>query len=386
MWFSVECVILLWFKQKNRRLKVRFVFCDSPRCDVKCRTYIQAFILHNIFICASNQNPPGLTIENVIFCWMCNFYEIQAKNRRLKLRFVFCDFPTRDVKCRRYIQAFILHNIFICASNQNPPGMTIANGILCLMCNFYMIQAKKRELKVRFVFCDSPRYDVKCRRYIQAFILHNIFICASNQNPPGLTIQNVILCWMCNFYFIHARNRRLKVRFVFGDFPRHDVNCRRYIQAFILHNIFICPSSQNSPGLTIENVIFSWMCNFYLIQAKNRRLKVRFVFSHSPRCDVKCRRYIQAFILHNIFICASNQNPPGLTIENVIFCWMCNFSLIPAENRRLKVRFVFCDSPRCNDKCRRYIKPFYPSLHFDLCFKSESTWIDHIKCDILLNV
>ena len=158
----------------------------------------------------------------------------------------------------------------------------------------------------------------------------------------------MIFCWMCNFYFIHARNRRLKVRFVFGDFPRHDVNCRRYIQAFILHNIFICPSSHNSPGLTIENVIFSWMCNFYLIQAKNRRLKVRFVFSDSPRCDVKCRRYIQAFILHNIFICASNQNPPGLTIENVIFSWMCNFYFILAEKRWYKVRFVFCDPPRCD--------------------------------------
>ena len=45
---------------------MRFVFCDFPRRDVKCR--IQAFILDNIFICASNQNPPGLTIDNVIFC------------------------------------------------------------------------------------------------------------------------------------------------------------------------------------------------------------------------------------------------------------------------------------------------------------------------------
>ena len=43
----------------------------------------------------------GLTIENVIFCRMCNFYLIQAKNRQLKVRFVFCDFPRRDVKCRR---------------------------------------------------------------------------------------------------------------------------------------------------------------------------------------------------------------------------------------------------------------------------------------------
>ena len=117
---------------------------------------------------------------------------IQAKNRRLKVRFVFCDFPKRDVKCRRYIQAFILHNIFICASNQNPLGLTIEKVISSSMYNFYMIQAKNRRLKVRFVFCDFPRRDVKCRRYIQAFILHNIFICASNQNPLGLTIEKVI--------------------------------------------------------------------------------------------------------------------------------------------------------------------------------------------------
>ena len=253
---------------KNRRLKVTFVFGDSPRCDVKCRRYIQAFIPHNIFICVSNQNPLRLTIENVIFCWMCNFYLIQAKNRRLKVRFVFGDFPRRDVKCRKYIQAFILHNIFICASNQNPPGLTIENVIFCWMCNFYLIQAKNRRFKVRFVLCDFPRRDVKCRRYIQAFILHNIFICVSNQNPLRLTIENVIFCWMCNFYLIQAKNRRLKVRFVFGDFPRRDVKCRKYIQAFILHNIFICASNQNPPGLTIENVIFCWMCNFYLIQAK----------------------------------------------------------------------------------------------------------------------
>ena len=179
-------------------------------------------------------------------------------------------------------------------------------------------------LVVRVVFRDFPRRDVKCRRYIQAFILHNIFICASNQNPPGLTIENVIFCWMCNFYLIQAKKRRFKVRFVFGDFPRCDGKCRRYIQVFILHNIFICAPNQNPPGLTLEHVIFCWMCNFYLIQAKNRRLKVRFVFCDFPRRDVKCRKYIQAFILHNIFVCASNQNPPGLTIENVIFCWMCN--------------------------------------------------------------
>ena len=311
---------------------MRFVFGDSPRCGGKCRRYIQAFILHNIFICASNQNPPGLTIENVIFCWMCNFYLIQAKNRRLKMRFVFCDFPRRDVKCRRYIQAFILHNILICASNQNPPGLTIENVIFCWMCNFYLIQAKNRRLKVRFVLLVIFRGAMSSvAGTIQAFILHNIFICASNQNPPGLTIENVIFCWMCNFYLIQAKNRRLKMTFVFCDFPRHDVKCRRYIQAFILHNIFICLANQNPPGLTIENVILCWMCNFYLIQAENRRLKVRFVFGDSPRCDVKCRKYIQAFILHTIFICASNQNPPGLTIENVIFCWMCNFYLIQAK-------------------------------------------------------
>ena len=187
-----------------------------------------------------------------------------------------------DVECRRYIQAFILHNIFICASNQNPPGLIVENVIFSWTCNFSFIQADNRPLKMRFVFCDSPRCDVKCRRYIKDFILHNIFICASNQNPPALTIENVIFCWMCNIYFIHAKNRWLKVRFVFDDFPRRDLKCRRYIQAFILHNIFICASNQNPPGLTIETVISSWVCNFYLIQAKNRRLKVRFVF-----CDFR---------------------------------------------------------------------------------------------------
>ena len=202
MWFSVECVVFIWFKQKNTRLKVRFVFCDSLRCDVKCRRYIQAFILDNIFISPSNQNPPGLKIENVIFCWMCNFYLIHTKNRRLKVRNLFCVFPRSDVKCRRYIQDFILHNIFICASNKNPPGLTIENLIFCSMCDSCLIQANNRRLKVRFVFCDFPRNDVKCHSYIQAFILCNIFICASNQNPPGLTIENVIFCWMCNFYLI----------------------------------------------------------------------------------------------------------------------------------------------------------------------------------------
>ena len=105
------------------------MFCDFPRRDVKCRMYIQSFILHNIFICASNQNPPGFTIENMIFCRMCNFYLIQAKNRRLKVRFVFCDFPRCDVKGCRYIQALILYNIFICASNQNALGLTIEKAI-----------------------------------------------------------------------------------------------------------------------------------------------------------------------------------------------------------------------------------------------------------------
>ena len=263
---------------------------------------------------------------------------------------MFCDFPRRDVKCRSYIQGFILHNIFICASNQNPPGLTIENVIFCSMFNFTLIQAKNRRLKVRFVFRDFPRCDVKCRRYIQAFILDNILISASNQTPPGLKIENVIFCWMCNFYFIHTKNRRLKVRFVFSDFKRRDLKCRSYIQDFILHNIFIWASNQNPPGLIIENVISSWMCNYYLIKTNNRWLKVRFVFCDFPRSDVKWRSYIQDFILHNIFIFVSNQNPPGLTIENVILCWMCNFYLIQGKNRRLKVRFVFSHSPRCDVK------------------------------------
>ena len=41
------------------------------------------------------------------------------------MRFVLCDFLRRDVNCRKYIQALILHNIFICASTQNPLGLTI---------------------------------------------------------------------------------------------------------------------------------------------------------------------------------------------------------------------------------------------------------------------
>ena len=43
---------------------------------------------------------------------------------------------------------------------------------------------------------------------------------------------------------------------------------------------------------------------------------------------MKSPRYIQAFILHNIFICASNQNPLGLTIEKVISSSFYSFCLI----------------------------------------------------------
>ena len=131
---------------------------------------------------------------------MCNFCLIQAKNRRLKIRFVFCDFPRRsissDVKCHRYIQAFILPNISICASNKKPTGLTIEKVTESLKCNFYLIHAENRRVMLKFVFCDFPRRsissDVKCRWYIQAFILHNIFICASNKNPPRLNIEKVI--------------------------------------------------------------------------------------------------------------------------------------------------------------------------------------------------
>ena len=160
----------------------------------------------------------SITVKKMLSSWICNFSLIQAENRGLKVRFVFCDSTTCDVKCRRYIQAFILHNISFCASNQNPPGLTIENVISSWMCNCYLIQPKTRRLKVRFLFCDFRRWrDVKCRRSIQAFILHNIFISASNQSPPGLTTENVISSWMCNFYMIQAKNRRLKVRFVFCD-------------------------------------------------------------------------------------------------------------------------------------------------------------------------
>ena len=107
------------------------MFCNFPRCDVKCRRYIQAFILDNIFISASNENPLGLTIEKAISSRLCNFGLIQANNRPLKVRFEFCDFLRRDLKCCRYIQAFIVHNIFISFSNQNPLGLTIENVIFC---------------------------------------------------------------------------------------------------------------------------------------------------------------------------------------------------------------------------------------------------------------
>ena len=124
---------------KNRRLMFRFVLCDFPRwsvsSDVKCRRYIGGFIPCNSFICASNQNPPGLTIEKIISSWVCNFYLIQAKNRRLKLRFVFCDFPRRsvssDVKWRRYIQAFVLRNIFISVIGTLIPKSRIPSYLIC---------------------------------------------------------------------------------------------------------------------------------------------------------------------------------------------------------------------------------------------------------------
>ena len=162
------------------------------RHHVKCRRYIQAFILHNFFSCASNQNPPGLTIEKVISSGICNFHLIQGTNRRLKMRFVFCVFPRRYVKCCRYIQHFILHNIFICASNQTPLGMTIEKVISSGICNFCLIPAKNRRLKMRFVFCDFSEARCQLSQVHLIFILHNIFISSSNQNPPGLTIERVI--------------------------------------------------------------------------------------------------------------------------------------------------------------------------------------------------
>ena len=137
--------------------------------------------------------------------------------------------------------------------------------------------------------------------------------------------------------------------------------CRRYIQAFILHNIFICALNHNPPGLTIEKVITSWVCNFCLIQAKTDDWRWDLCFVIFLRRDVKCRRYIQAFILQKIFICASNQNPPGLTIEKVITSWMCNFYLIQAKNRRLKMRFVFCDFSEAPCQLSQVRSSFYPS-------------------------
>ena len=130
--------------------------------DVKCRWYvqtlIQAFIFHNNFICASNQNSPGLTIEKLISSGMCNFCFILAKNGRLKMRFVFCDFMRRDVKCRRYIEAFILHNIFTCASNQSPPGWTIEEVFSSWICNFWLDSSWKQtigdEICVLWFFWD----------------------------------------------------------------------------------------------------------------------------------------------------------------------------------------------------------------------------------------
>ena len=300
-------------------------------------------------------------MEKVILSCRMQFYMLYAKNRPVRFRFASCDCRrwsvSSDVKCRRYIQAFILHNILICASNQKPPGLAIEIVIFSWMCNFCLIQAKKTDVWRRdLCFVIFLRRDVKCRRNIQAFILHNIFICASNQNPPGFTIEKVISSWMCNFYLIQAKTDDWRWDMCFVIFRGAMSSVAGTFKLLsILHNILICAWNQNPPGLTIEKVISSWMCNFYLIQAKNRRLKVKFVFCDFPRCDVKCRRYIQALIIHNIFICASNQNPLRLTIENVIFCWMCNFYWIQAKHRRLKVRFVFCDFPRCDVKCRRYI-------------------------------
>ena len=123
---------------------------------------------------------------------LCNFCLIQAKNIRFKVLLVLCDFPRHDVKCRTYIQALILHNIFICASNQNPLVLTIEKVISICMCNFCLIQAKNIRFKALLVFCDFPSLNVKCRRYIQALILHNIFICASNQKSTWIDHRKVI--------------------------------------------------------------------------------------------------------------------------------------------------------------------------------------------------
>ena len=75
-------------------MTLRFVLCDFPRrsvsSDVKCRRCIQAFILRNISISASNQGPPGLTMEKVISNGICNFCLVQAGNRRLEMRTEIC--------------------------------------------------------------------------------------------------------------------------------------------------------------------------------------------------------------------------------------------------------------------------------------------------------
>ena len=81
MSFPVQCVIFIWFKQKTDDWRWDLCFVILRGDDVKCPRYIQDFIVHNIFICASNQNSLGLTVENVIFCWMCNFHLYQAKKK-----------------------------------------------------------------------------------------------------------------------------------------------------------------------------------------------------------------------------------------------------------------------------------------------------------------
>ena len=317
MWFSVECLILLWFKQKTDDWRWDFCFVilrgaiSSVAGTFKLLSFITFLFVLQIKIHLDLPYKMWFSVECVIFIWF-------KKKQTMKVRFVFCDSPRCNVKCLWYIQAFILHIIFICASNQNPPRLTIENLIFCWMSNFYLIQAENRWLKGRFLFCDSPRCYVKCCRYIQAFILHNIFICSSNHNPHGLTIENVIFCWMFNFYLIQTKNRWLKVRFLFCDSPRYDIKCRRYIQAFILHNILFVLQIKIHLDLPYK-MWFSVECVIFIWFKKTQTMKVRFVFCDSQRCDVKCLWYVQAFILHIIFICASNQNPPRLTIENLIF-------------------------------------------------------------------
>ena len=82
--FPVECVIFVWFKQNTDDWRWELCFVIFLRPDVKCRRYIQGFILHNIFICAWNQNPPGLTIEKPISSWICNFSLIQSKKQTIE--------------------------------------------------------------------------------------------------------------------------------------------------------------------------------------------------------------------------------------------------------------------------------------------------------------